>query len=224
LATDIQAVIFDLDGTLIDSAPDMADALNRLLADEGRDALDVAQVIAMIGWGSAKLVESAFQATGPAAAPEDLPALIQGFLDHYQTGEGVSTEIYPGVRQALGALRDAGVKLGLCTNKPQLPAEELLATLELKSFFPVIVGGDPAIPRKPDPTPLLAVLERLGVAPEHAVMVGDSANDINCAHAAGVRSIAVTYGYVHGLPEALGADRLIGHFEELPARLAELGG
>ena len=120
------------------------------------------------------------------------------------------------------ALGRAGLKLGLCTNKPQLPAEELLANLELGSYFAAIVGGDPGRPRKPDPAPLLAVLERLGVAPEHAVMVGDSANDINCARAAGLRSIAVTYGYVHGPPEELGADRLIGHFADLPARLGEL--
>ena len=214
----IEAVIFDLDGTLIDSAPDMRHALNRLLAREERTKLSIDQVIAMIGEGSARLVERAFLATGPA--PADLPALTQGFLDFYQTGEDISTVVYPGVRPALCALSEAGLKLGLCTNKPQTPALDLLASLDLASFFLVVVGGDPGRPRKPDPAPLLAVLERLGVAPEHAVMVGDSANDINCARAAGLRSIAVTFGYVHGPPEELGADALIGHFEELPGCLA----
>ncbi len=216
----IEAVIFDLDGTLIDSAPDMRQALNRLLAREGRGPLSTAEVIAMIGEGSARLVERAFQATGRAPAPADLPALTQGFLDFYQTGEDISTAVYPGVRQALRALSEAGLKLGLCTNKPQTPAQDLLLSLNLASFFPVVVGGDPGRPRKPDPAPLLAVLEGLGVAPEHAVMVGDSANDINCARAAGLRSIAVTFGYVHGPPEELGADALIGHFEELTRNLA----
>jgi len=214
----LKAVVFDLDGTLIDSAPDLRSATNRLLAEEGREPLDLRAVTLMIGDGARKLVERAFAATGEPAAEADLDALTARFLGHYEGKAAVDTVAFPGVVRALTVLRDRGLGLGVCTNKPYAPTLEILEELGLRRYIDVVVGGD-SIPgvRKPDPGMLRSVLEQLGASPDEALMVGDNANDVASARAAGVAVVVMSYGYTRIPSAELGADRVLDGFDELVA-------
>ena len=216
------AVVFDLDGTLIDSAPDMRVALNRVLGRKGRRSLELAEMVAMIGDGAQQMVAHAFAATGAPAAEDDLPMLTRNFLDFYEPLEARLTRPYPGVVETLDGLAAAGLSLGLCTNKPHAPALELLDALGLGRHFDAVIGMAPGRQRKPDPGTLLAVIEALGASPACSVMVGDSANDIGSARNGGVKSVAVAYGYARGPAAALGADTVIQRFADLPEALAAL--
>ena len=184
----IKAVLFDLDGTLVDSAPDIQVAINKLLAEEGRRPLTLEEVSAMIGDGAPKLVERAMHATDEGDAPEDLPTLTGRFLGFYEGHTTDLTRPYPGVPEALERLQSVGVRMGICTNKPERPTRELLRDLRLAPYFQVVFGGDTVEGvKKPDPRLIHAVLGALGARPEEAVMVGDNANDVGAARAAGFR-------------------------------------
>lgn len=217
-----RAVVFDLDGTLVDSVPDIQAALNWLMAREGRRELGRDEVAGMVGDGVPKLVERALLATGgfPDAGLEPTVAV---FASYYEAHAAALTQPFPGVVQALTDLRDAGCLLGVCTNKPQGATAEILEALDLAPFFVAVAGGD-TVPgaRKPDPRHLMHVLDGMSVAPAETVMVGDSHNDINVAKAAGVPTVAVTFGYAHGPVDELGADVLIDHFDELLPALRQL--
>ena len=175
---EIEAVVFDLDGTLVDSAPDLQTAINRLLAEDGRRPLELDEVIGMIGDGATKLVERAYAATGGAGRD---PADLTGrFLAHYEGNAAVRTRPFPGVPETLAELGRRGMALGVCTNKPEAATREVLRDLDLARWFGAVVGGDslPGV-RKPDAAPLLAVLEQLNAAPAAAVMVGDNAERVD---------------------------------------------
>lgn len=217
-------VAFDLDGTLIDSAPDLRAALNRLLAIDGLGPLSIAQVALMIGDGVAKLVERGFEAAGKPVAGADLEGLARRFTVDYEANACVETRPFPGVREVLSKLRSEGVRLAVCTNKPEGATREILAALKLDALFGAVVGGDtvPGI-RKPKPEPLAAALKALGIDPSRAAMVGDSMNDVATARALGIPVIAVSFGYTRIRPAELGADLLIDRFEQVPAALAQLG-
>jgi len=218
-----RAVVFDLDGTLVHSAPDLHAALNRLMADEGRRALDLQEVVLMIGDGVPKLVERGFKATGDLPDDSYLAGAVKRFLADYEIHATVLTKLFPAVAETLTALKAAGCRLGVCTNKPEAATLEILTELGIKEKIDVIVGGDTLESiRKPDPRHLQAVLERLGTAPDDAVMVGDNPNDVASARNAGVRVIAVTFGYSRVAPPDLGADRLIDGYGELLDALAGL--
>jgi phosphoglycolate phosphatase len=213
----IKAVIFDLDGTLVDSAPDIQVALNKLLAEEGRRPVTLEEVAAMIGDGAPKLVERAMNATGAADAPDDLPTLTGRFLGFYEGHTTDLTRPYPGVREALERLRSAGVRMGICTNKPERPTRELLRDLRLAPYFLAVFGGDTVEGvKKPDPRLIHAVLAALGASPAEAVMVGDNANDVAAARAAGIPVILRAGGYTRVPAKELDADRIISDFFELP--------
>lgn len=212
-------VIFDLDGTLIDSAPHLGHALNRLLAERGRPAVTGEMLRSLIGDGPRLLVERGFASTGRVLPVEEVGPALARFLDLYAGLPADPGSVYPGVPQTLARLVDAGHPIGLCTNKPQAIARSLLAELGLLPFFGAIVGGDSLPQRKPAPEPLLAVLAALGAPTSAAVMVGDGPNDVAAAHAAGVASILVSYGYARGNPADLPADCLIHHFTDLPDAL-----
>ncbi|PWC39411.1 phosphoglycolate phosphatase [Azospirillum sp. TSO35-2] len=215
-------VIFDLDGTLIDSAPDLGLALNRLLGEWGRRAVTDAMVRSFIGDGAPRLVARGFAATGGALPAAESGAALARFLDLYAALPADPACVYPGVPETLDRLAGAGHPIGLCTNKPLAITRTLLADLGLLPVFGAIVGGDSLPQRKPAPEPLLAVLAALGRPPAGAAMVGDGPNDVAAARAAGLLSIAVSYGYPQGDPADLPADRVIDRFTDLPGALEAL--
>lgn len=219
-----RAVVFDLDGTLIDSAPDLLAAANKLLAEEGRPAIGVDEIKLMIGDGVPKLVERAFTATGglPQGA---LPGLALRFLGFYEGHGADATRPYPGVQVALAGLKDDGMKLAVCTNKPQAATEEILVALDLAAYFDAVVGGD-ALPgiKKPDPRHLLATVEALGVPASETLYVGDSKVDVEAARAAHLPVVAVAHGYAKMPPEELGADLVLDDFARLPEVVARFPG
>jgi phosphoglycolate phosphatase len=214
-------LLFDLDGTLVDTAPDLAAALNRLLGEDGRPPLDLASVTGMVGDGAAKLVERAFAATG-APAGDTLEDRVRRFLEIYGARVAVDSRPYEGVPEVLAALHDAGWRMAVCTNKPQRPSEDLLRAVGLAPYLQTILGGDRATAKKPDPRHLLQTLELLGATQEQAVMIGDNMNDVTAGRAAGLPVIAVSYGYTRGALSDLGATRLIERFRDLPGALEEL--
>jgi len=210
------AVIFDLDGTLVDTAPDLGDALNRLLAEHGRAPIGAEGIRRMIGDGAAKLVERGFQATG--GLPAALPALVERFLGIYEPRIAETSRPFPGVVAALERLAAAGLRLGVCTNKPDEATRRLLAALDLARYFSAVSGGDvPA--RKPATRHLLGVVERLGSTAARSLMVGDSINDVASARNAGVAVVVVSFGYTITPAAELGADMVIERFDALPGLL-----
>lgn len=216
------ALVFDLDGTLVDSLPDLLAAMNRLLAELGRAKLAAAALRAMIGDGASNLVGQAMAATGQPVAPAELPALTQRYLDHYGSAAAVLTRAYPRVPQTLAQLSRGGYRHGICTNKPQRETDILLAALKLDRHFLAALGADSVARRKPDPDHLKATLERMDATPARAVMIGDSYNDLATARALGVPCILMRYGYSRLPVDALGADRVLDDFAELPQAIAEL--
>ncbi len=213
-------LIFDLDGTLIDSAPDLCAAVNQLLCEYGRAPLSLAQTKRMIGDGVPVLVSRALVASGldPQAAPGALPR----FLELYEARAVQLTRPYPDVPETLRALRQSGFRTAICTNKPQHATNTVLAGLGLLSLFDGVAGGDRFAVKKPDPGHLLGLIAALGARAEHAVMIGDNENDAAAAHAADLPLILMRYGYARVDPESLGADALLDHFADLPAALDRL--
>jgi phosphoglycolate phosphatase len=218
----LQAVIFDLDGTLIDSAPDITGAVNKLLTRYGRPTIGVEQVRGMVGDGAPILLRRAFAATGAEIDPLASDEIYQTFLDYYEQQPSSPDSIFPGVPETLDLLLARGLKLGLCTNKPERVTTEVLAQLNLARFFESVAGGDTLPVRKPDGGHVSWVMERLGAGKDGAVMVGDNHNDIAAARGAGIPVIAVSYGYPHFPTAEMGADAIIDHFTELPATLDAL--
>ncbi len=215
-----RAVVFDLDGTLIDSAPDIAHALNRAIGRQGLAPFPVTRVKEMIGGGVPKLVERALVAHG--VSRDALSVLVADFITFYRENLTTQTILYDGARELLQQLQSEGRSLGLCTNKQHELTLEILDELDLAKHFSAVLGELEGKPRKPQPEPLLEVLASLGVEPEWAVMVGDSEADIGCARAAGVASVAVSFGYSRIKPEALGANAVIDSLRDLPQRFSML--
>ena len=174
----------------------------------------------MIGQGIQVTVDRAMKATG--GMPADLEPYVTRFKELYYSQPIEETPLYPGVTETLTSLRDEGYVMGLCTNKVHAATLRLCEGLDIARFFKAIAGGDTYPVRKPDPGHLEGVIEEIGGDKDQTVMIGDSINDIGCANAANVRSIAVTYGYTKTPPEDLGADRLIDRFDQVPDALGAL--
>ncbi|GFE50802.1 phosphoglycolate phosphatase [Roseobacter cerasinus] len=188
-------VIFDLDGTLIHSAPDLQAALNAALEPLGRGPVDLATTISFVGNGVEKLVQRGLAATGGSTADLHRTTLAR-FLDAYAVNGVALTALYDGVLPQLEWLRSAELSLGICTNKPEGPARHICDEMGLSPFFDVIIGATPDQPRKPDPAPLHATMARLSATPEQTIYVGDSAIDFETARAAGVDFWLYTEGYL----------------------------
>ncbi len=219
-----RAAVFDLDGTLIDSAPDLHLLLAELLAEQGLGAPSLEAVRDMVGDGTRALVARALAAIGRPAGEETLDRLHGRFLALYEASPCRLTRPYAHAEATLARLADRGTRLGLCTNKPQRITELLLEAVGLRRYFAAIVGGDVLPVRKPDPAHLAEVLRRLGAGPASAVMVGDSRNDLLSARGAGMACILVSFGYSKVPAADLGADAVIDDLARLPEALAGLAG
>lgn len=196
-----RAVLLDLDGTLLDTVADLAAAVDAMLVELGRAPIGEGAVRTYVGKGARVLVRRAL--AGSLDAPFDesgVDAAMPVFERHYQRENGSSARLYPHVVEGLTAMREKGLRLACVTNKPQSFARALLDRTGLAPFFAATVGADPRVARKPDPAPLLHACDRLGVETAHAVTVGDSMNDVQAAHAAGMPVIVVPYGYNEGRP------------------------
>lgn len=213
-------VVFDLDGTLVDSAPDIHAALDRLMAARGLPPFGRAEVIGMIGDGVRVLVTRALAARG---LPFEETAL-DAFMADYGANAAAETRLFPGIAAALEALARDGWRMAVCTNKPEAPARDLLGALGLLDRFAAIGGGDSFPVRKPDPAHLLATIEAAGGMGDGAVMVGDHRNDVSAARGAGIPCVFVGWGYgplamAEGAPVAARPDTLAA---EIGAALARL--
>ena len=214
-----RCVVFDLDGTLVDTGPDLTAATNHVLALAGRPAVTVAEVRDMVGLGARKLIERGLAYTG-GGTPEQAESLLQPSLDYYADNVCVESQPFPGVEQALEQLQDAGILIGICTNKPEALSHALIETLGWQRFFPVNIGGDSLPFRKPDGRHILTVVERLGGNPAETVMVGDSAVDVGAARDAGLPVVAVSFGFSSVPAAELEADALIDRYDQLMDALA----
>lgn len=217
-----RAVIFDLDGTLIDSLPDVLGALNPVLANAGRRPVTIDEGKLMVGGGAEPLIERAFALTGDPVAPPDVPAYVDEFAVNYQAKPAHLTTIFDGVVPALEELSARGYALGICTNKPHGSALTVLGALGLDRHFSSCIGKAARPFNKPDRRHYDAVAEELGVSPDNSLYIGDSETDVETARNAGVPIILVPFGYSRKPAAELGGDRLIGHFSELAAAIDEL--
>ena len=211
-----RVAIFDLDGTLVDSAPDLAAALTRLMAARGLPGFARADVVPMIGDGAKVLVERAFAARGLSPDAGALP----DFLADYEANVAAATRPFPGIPEALDALAAAGWALAVCTNKPEGAARALLAEFGLARAFAAIVGGDSLPVRKPDPGHLLGTIAAVGGDAARAAMIGDHANDMLAAAAAGIPALFCSWGY--GRAEMANGAPVAGRAADLPGMLAAM--
>ncbi len=215
-----RAVVFDLDGTLIDSAADLADALNFALCLRNLSPFPIAQVKEMIGGGIPKLVERALRAHG--VSESELLPLAADFVKYYRENLTTRTMLYEGAAELLETLKGEGRRIGLCTNKQHDLTIETIKQLGIAKYFSAVAGEREGHPRKPDAAPLLGVLQALGATPGNAVMVGDSGADVECAKAAGVVPVVVSFGYSHVRAEDLGAAAVVARLPDLPLCLESL--
>jgi phosphoglycolate phosphatase len=211
----VKAVVFDLDGTLVDTAPDLMAATNHVLSLLRRRPITMPEVRAFVGRGARKLIERGVAATGDAIDEASLTYYHAEFLRHYEGHTADRSEIFPGAVTLLKRLADSGIKAGVCTNKPEGLSRLLLDTLDLSRFLGAVVGPDTIGIGKPDAAPYLETVKRLGVAPQHSILVGDSEIDILTARAAGVPIVAVSFGYTAKPIIEYGPDHLVAHFDEI---------
>jgi phosphoglycolate phosphatase len=203
---------FDLDGTLLDTSGDLAAAVNYAIGQLGRAPFPVAEIKPFVGRGAKVMLERALKASGDCT-PDMLAHSLPVLLDYYQQNLAIQTIPYPGVLAAMNALDSAGVRMAICTNKAERFAIPLMEQLGLADRFVAIIGGDTVGISKPNPAPIHAMVQRAGGG--RAIFVGDTINDIAGARNAGLPSIAVSFGFLEGPVEELGADAVIHHFSEL---------
>lgn len=217
--TNNYSILFDLDGTLIDSAPDVCASVNRVLETMDRPLISVADTKLLVGFGARTLVEKTLQMTGQPGSGEDIDFLLNGFLDSYRKNPSEHTRIFPGAREALERYTQAGTPIGICTNKPEATCFPVLEALDLRRYFTTVICGDTLEYRKPDPRHIFHTLDDMGVAHDTAIFVGDSEADIEAAKNAGLPSVLVTFGYCHVPFDSLSADAVIDHFDALDETL-----
>lgn len=209
-------IVFDLDGTLAETAPDIMATLNHLLVAEGLAALPLSAARSLVGAGARALLERGFRAAGQPLSPEKLEALFQRFLAHYLAHIADLSFLYPGVVGAMDALEREGYRLAICTNKPEPHSLALLEALGVRARFAFVAGRETFAFCKPDPRHLTETIRMAGGAGGPALLVGDSRTDVDTAKAAGIPVVGVTFGYSDVPMTELSPDRIIGHFDALP--------
>ncbi|MBX3518979.1 MAG: phosphoglycolate phosphatase [Xanthobacteraceae bacterium] len=215
-------IVFDLDGTLVDTAPDLLRALDFTLEHEGLNPPEDHEARNFIGSGARAMIERALAYSQVQFGKEKIDGMFRQFLVYYEEHIADHSRPFPGVEQALVRLKGEGALLAVCTNKHAKYAEKLLRALNLADHFTFIAGGDTFAFKKPDPRHLTGAIEGAGGALERAVLIGDSETDVITAKAAEIPVVAVSFGYTDIPPAALGADRLVHKFEEVPAAAMDL--
>jgi phosphoglycolate phosphatase len=216
------ALIFDLDGTLVDTAPDLLGAMNAVLHAEGRESVDPTTLRHMVGFGARSLIEQAMVATGAPVSPERLPELVESFIAHYREHVADASVAFPGVEDTLAVLAAGGARMGVLTNKPQELAGPLLDKLDLSRFFGAVHGAGRFDYVKPDARVFHHVVDDLGGPGSGAVMIGDSKTDLLTGRAAKVPVILLSYGYTPEPARDLGADIVLDDFAGVPAAVQKL--
>jgi phosphoglycolate phosphatase len=222
--SDTPALIFDLDGTLVDTAPDLLAALNAVLRRQGRRAVNRTDLGHLVGHGARAMLNEAMKMTGAPAGADALPGLIGDFLAHYRTYIAAESRPFPGVAETLAGLAADGARLGVLTNKLQELTDLLLPAVNLERYFGAVLGAGRLSFNKPDARCFAAVVEELGGTGAGAVMIGDSATDVATARNAGVPVILVSYGYTSEPAATLGADAVVDDFTQIPTILRNLLG
>lgn len=215
-------LVFDLDGTLADTAGDLIATLGVLLERDGRAPVPLSAVRALAGAGARAMIERGFAATGAPLAPERVEELFPVFIDHYRERIAVETRLFPGAEAALARFAEAGFTLAVCTNKSEELAFLLLERLGVAERFAAICGRDTFPVHKPDPRALTLTIDKAGGRADRAVMIGDSQTDIATAKNAGVPVVAVDFGYTDIAVSSFGPDRVISHFDQLWQAVASL--
>ncbi len=219
----MRTMVFDLDGTLVDTAPDLISTLNLVLAGEGLPPVAYDDARRMIGGGARRMIERALIAEGRNVASTELDRMFGIFIDHYSAHIADRSRPFPHLETVLQRLGGEGFRLAVCTNKLEWLSLRLLDTLNLSRYFAAICGQDTFGIQKPDPQMLRLTIRRAGGEVQRAIMIGDSMTDVRTARAASVPVIAVDFGYSEGTPQSLNADRLISSFTELPHAIAAVG-
>jgi phosphoglycolate phosphatase len=209
-------VVFDLDGTLVDTAPDLIETLNVVFAREGLPPVEYEAARDMIGGGARKMIEAGLQLEGRMVSPRLVDRMFGDFIAYYSEHIADRSRPFPGVREALDTLQARGCRFAVCTNKLEGLSRQLLDTLGLSRRFEAICGQDTFGIQKPNPEILRRTIAAAGGAAGHAVMVGDSGTDIATARAAGLPVVAVDFGYSETPIRELRPDRLISHYDALP--------
>ena len=218
----LSTIVFDLDGTLIDSAPDLHAAGNMMLAEHGLAPIDPGTARSFVGDGARIYVKRSLGACGKMLEDAALTAATERFITLYESHASDRTVLYPDVPETLTRLKTNGFRLGICTNKPERATHKVLALLGLDDLFDAVVCGDTLPVRKPDPAHPTAALERLGARPEIACMVGDNEHDAHSARGAGMPFILMRYGYARIPPDQIAAEVRLDHFRDLPKAIASL--
>jgi phosphoglycolate phosphatase len=212
-------IVFDLDGTLVDTAPDLTHALNYALARQGQPPVSAETVRSLVGMGALVMIEEGLRRAGVTA---DLQSMLGDFLVHYEANIAAESRPFPGAIEVLDRLRDEGATLAVCTNKRESLSRRLLQALELEGYFSAIAGRDTFPVAKPDPGHLTGTIKLAGGDPSRAVMIGDSDIDVRTAKAASVPVVLVSFGYAANKVEGQAPEAVIDHFDELYARLSAL--
>jgi len=215
-------LVFDLDGTLVDTAPDLIGTLNALFAREGLPPLDYGEARNLIGGGARRLLERGLCRDGVSVPADELDRLFQDYVSAYASRIAELSRPFPGLEAALDRLSAGGCIFAICTNKLEWLSVRLMEELGLKSRFVAICGQDTFGVQKPDPEMVRRTIARAGGRLDRSIMIGDSRNDVAAAQAAGVPVVAVDFGYTEIPVGKLNPDRVISHFDELPAAVASL--
>ena len=215
-------LVFDLDGTLVDTAPDLAAAANHVLARAGLASIDAKDILPFVGHGAMRMIEQALAAHGQIASQPELREHFDIFIAHYSTNIAVKSRPYPGVIEALTQFQSEGATLAVCTNKTEVHARALLDELDMSKHFAALTGGNSLGVSKPNPKHLTGTIDLAKGNVTRAIMIGDSETDIRTAQAAGIPVIAVNFGYSVEPVGTFAPNVVIGHYDELHQAISRL--